>query len=80
MSTTNQQQGNSLTIRLADLGMSQKLADLGPNARVAINEDLYQLGLVFLYVVLASFSEDFKAANNVRKILGTKDALQTEMP
>jgi len=70
MSTTVQQQGDSLAIRLADLGMAQKLADLGPNARVAVTEDLYQLGLVFLYVVLASFSEDFRAANQIRKLLG----------
>eukprot|EP01041_Mallomonas_annulata_P000539 gene539-1032_t len=66
ISTTNQQELDSVRIKLTDLGVSQRLAELGPYARKGVVEDLYQVGLIFLQFILASFSDDTVGANNAR--------------
>mmetsp|Transcript_31835 Transcript_31835/g.43687 ORF Transcript_31835/g.43687 Transcript_31835/m.43687 type:complete len:436 (+) Transcript_31835:161-1468(+) len=76
MTTTNQQEINNLFIQLSDLGACQRLADFGsPStsawsanslAREAMAEDLYQLGLVFMELIISSFCEDNKGAQMAR--------------
>jgi len=66
MSSTDQLQIESLDVKITDLGACQKLTELGPYAREGVVEDLYQLGLIFLELVLASFSEDATGAQRVR--------------
>ena len=58
LSTTNQLETEQLDVRITDLGASQRLSDLGPYARGGVWEDFYQLGLVFLELIVSSFSED----------------------
>jgi hypothetical protein len=70
LTTTNQQEIDTLKVVITDLGACQRLADLGPTARDFAMEDLYQLGFVFLELVLASYSEDNIGAQTVRARLG----------
>lgn len=66
LSTTNQLETDQLDVRLTDLGASQRLAELGPYARGGVMEDFYQLGLVFLELIVSSFSEDEGGAVDAR--------------
>lgn len=71
LTTTNQQEIEDLYVRMTDLGVCQRFADLGPFAREAALNDMYQLGFLFLELVLASFSEDNVGASMARaKITG----------
>lgn len=79
MSSTNQQDIDSVYLCLTDLGTSQKYTDLGPFAREAAMEDLYQLGLVFLELVFASFSEDNLGAQYARARLQGKSGVEMDM-
>ena len=69
MSTFNQLEFNKLYVRVTDLGASQSLSRLGPGARDAVVEDLYQLGFIFLELIVASFSEDNSGARSARALL-----------
>jgi serine/threonine protein kinase len=66
LTTSDQLRIDQLLVQVTDLGACQRLADLGPLAREAVLEDLYQLGLVYLELVIASFSEDNKGAQIAR--------------
>jgi len=66
LTTTNQQVVDKLDVCFTDLGTAQKLADLGPYAREGVFDDLYQLGFVFLELVVASMSEDDQGAVQAR--------------
>jgi serine/threonine protein kinase len=70
LSTTNQQNVNELTVSLAELGSCEKLSDLGPYAKTIAMRDLYNLGFVFLELVISSFSEDNIGAQKTRAIIG----------
>jgi hypothetical protein len=35
-----------VAVKITDLGLAQRLADLGPGAREAAAEDLYQVGVL----------------------------------
>lgn len=69
MTTTDQAQLGELSMKLTDLGNSQKFSDLGPSARSAAYEDIYQLAFVFLEQIFATFTEDTSGANQVRSRL-----------
>ena len=79
LSTTNQQNIDQLSVQLVDLGAAQKLADFGPPeatdgrslAREAVAEDLYQLGFVFLELIISSFCEDNVGAQKARFRMST---------
>ena len=69
MTTTNQQETKSLGVKMTDLGNANKFSDLGSHARTVAYEDIYQLGLVFLELVFASFSDDTYGAQNARRVV-----------
>ena len=70
MTTTNQQEIDSLSIKVTEFGIAQKLSDLGPVvSKQGVFEDFYQLGLVFLELIMASFCDDNLGAQRVREIL-----------
>ena len=52
-----------LMVKINELGMSEKLSDLGPpeKGKAKIEEDLRSLGFVFLSIVMATFSTKNKA-------------------
>jgi len=66
LTTTNQLEIDALSVKFTDLGVSQRFADLGPYAREAAVEDLYQLGLVLLELVVSSFNDDSVGAQIAR--------------
>jgi len=66
MTTSNEKELDQLHIKLTDLGNANKFSDLGSQARAAAYEDIYQLGLIFLELVFASFSNDYYGAQNAR--------------
>lgn len=71
LTTSNQQEINNLYIKLTDLGVSQKFTELGPQvAKEGVAEDLYQLGFVFLELIISSFCEDNLGAQIARSKLG----------
>eukprot|EP01038_Epipyxis_sp_PR26KG_P016474 gene16474-22473_t len=69
LSTTNQQEIDNLFVQITDLGACQKFSELGPYAKESMVEDLYQLGFVFLELVLASFSDDNFGAQITRTMM-----------
>lgn len=72
LTTTDQLQIRSLDVRITDLGSSQKVSELGPYARTQIMEDLYQLGFIFLTLIIACFCDrNNDGAMEARAILGT---------
>jgi hypothetical protein len=70
MTTTNQQEIDQLKVIITDLGACQRFVDLGPIARDCAMEDMYQLGFVFLELILASFSDDSTGAQMARAKIG----------
>lgn len=70
LTSTNQQNINTVSVKLADLGSCQKLDELGPAAKEAVFEDLYQLGFIFLELIISSFSDDNLGAQYARSLLG----------
>ncbi|KAJ1398789.1 hypothetical protein B484DRAFT_458435 [Ochromonadaceae sp. CCMP2298] len=69
LTSTNQQEIQKVAVKITDLGLAQRFADLGPFAREAAAEDLYQLGLIFLQLVVSSFNDDNVGAQIARKQL-----------
>lgn len=70
LSTNTQQDYKKLTIFLSDLSLVQQNQEIGPQLlKDGIQEDLYQLGFVFLELVFASYVEDNNAASEARKRL-----------
>ena len=71
MTTTNQQKLDELSLVITNLGTCQKFTELGPQiARDGAMEDMYRLGLVYLELILASFSDDNVGAQTARLRLG----------
>jgi len=77
LTTTNQQEIDDLFVKITDLGVVQKFKDLGPYAKEAALNDLYQLGFCFLELVLASFSEDNMGASVARSKIGGSEEVKT---
>lgn len=74
MSTMNQPEIDSLSVKVLDLSAAQTADDLGAEGlREGVVEDIYSLGLVFLELVLTSFSEDTSGAEEARRKLKPKD-------
>ena len=57
LTTTDQLEYNILDVRITDLGSSQKMSELGPYARTQMMEDIYQLGFIFLQLIISSFCD-----------------------
>lgn len=71
MTTTNQLEIDDLHVKLTDFGASQSAQELGDDVlQEGMVEDLYQLGFVFLEVIVASFCEDNVGAQVARSRLG----------
>lgn len=71
LTTTDQLEYTALDVRITDLGSTQKIGELGPYARTQIMEDLYQLGLIILQLVVASFCDrNNQGARQARALLG----------
>lgn len=76
LTSTDQQEMASVDVRVTDLGSCQKISELGPYARTQLMEDIYQLGFIFIQVIIASFCDrNNLGAREVRNILaGVKTA------
>ena len=72
LTTTNELELEQLYVSITDLGTSTFLKEelQGSQGKVAIFEDFYVLGFCFLELALASFTDDFRGANHVRKKFG----------
>lgn len=80
LSTTNQQNISSLSVQITDLGAARKLADDAMFSRQEIAEDMYYLGLGFLELIIASFSDDNVGARQVRQVLGIERPITALFP
>lgn len=69
LTTTNQLAIRDLSAKLTDLGVCQRFTDLGPFGREAAMEDFYQLGFVFIELVVSSFCDDNTGAQIAREML-----------
>ena len=80
ITTTNQIEIDTLNARLADLGTVQAFSELGKSSREAAMEDLYNIGLVFMQLVISSFVDDSQGAMKARaKYLGKNEVLEVMM-
>lgn len=70
LTTTNQQEIDKLHVVLTELGSCEKISDLGPYAKAASTKDLYNLGLIFLELIVSSFCDDNLGAQKTRAVLG----------
>ena len=80
LTTSDQLEYNSLDVRVTDLGSSQKMSELGPYARTQMMEDIYQLGFIFLQLIISSFCDrNNLGAREVRAILGNSQYFYSKM-
>lgn len=80
LSTTNQIEIDKLYVKITDLGSTQKFSEFRPalsgtrsDARDAALLDLYQLGFVFLELIINSFCDDNIGARRMRAKLSGKE-------
>jgi serine/threonine protein kinase len=81
LSTTNQIEIEKLYVKITDLGSTQKFSEYrsslsdarSSDARNAALEDLYQLGFVFLELIINSFCDDNIGARKIRAKLAGKE-------
>ncbi len=80
LSTTNQIEIDKLYVKITDLGSTQKFSEFRPalsgsrsDARDAALEDLYQLGFVFLELIINSFCDENTGARRMRAKLSGKE-------
>lgn len=70
LTTTNQLEIENVDVVISELGSCQKLQDLGPYAKKAVYQDLYNLGFIFLELIVSSFIENNVGAQKIRALLG----------
>jgi len=58
LTTSNQLEIDQLDVQVADWSNSIALKSVGPDARLLIHEDIYQLGFLLLEIIFASFAND----------------------